>query len=70
MLLTINLNLYTLLIVFTIYFYIIYTDYAVEIFHSALANELFTCGLRPDSRLPMMHIDDCIDTTVKVWCFP
>jgi len=46
------------------------TDYAVEIFHSALANELFTCGLRPDSRLPMMHIDDCIDTTVKFLMAP
>lgn len=41
------------------------TDYAVEIFHSALAGSDFLCGLRNDSRLPMMHIDDCINATVK-----
>lgn len=41
------------------------TDYAVEIFHHALQGNDFVCGLRDDSRLPMMHIDDCINATVK-----
>jgi len=41
------------------------TDYAVEIFHAALNGEDFTCGLQPDTRLPMMHIDDCINSTVQ-----
>jgi len=41
------------------------TDYAVEIFHHALQGNDFVCGLQSDSRLPMMHIDDCINNTVK-----
>jgi len=46
------------------------TDYAVEIFHAAMNGEDFTCGLRNDSRLPMMHIDDCINATVKFLAAP
>jgi threonine 3-dehydrogenase len=41
------------------------TDYAVEIFHAALAGETFVCGLKPDTRLPMMHIDDCLNSTIQ-----
>lgn len=41
------------------------TDYAVEIFHAALSGETFVCGLKPDTRLPMMHIDDCLDSTIQ-----
>ena len=47
--------------------YFVGTDYAVEIFHAALNGEDFTCGLQPDTRLPMMHIDDCINSTVQVY---
>lgn len=36
------------------------TDYAVQIFHDALQYEKFQCYLRPDTRLPMMYIDDCL----------
>ncbi|XP_049775742.1 L-threonine 3-dehydrogenase, mitochondrial isoform X2 [Schistocerca cancellata] len=36
------------------------TDYAVAIFHEALKNGKYECYLRPDTRLPMMHINDCM----------
>nr|CAD7200429.1 unnamed protein product [Timema douglasi] len=35
------------------------TDYAVAIFFDILQNKKFECYLRPDTRLPMMHIEDC-----------
>uniref|UniRef100_A0A6A7FUK8 L-threonine 3-dehydrogenase, mitochondrial n=2 Tax=Hirondellea gigas TaxID=1518452 RepID=A0A6A7FUK8_9CRUS len=36
------------------------TDYAVQIFHNAIAGEEFECYLKPNTRLPMMYIDDCL----------
>ncbi|XP_033156951.1 L-threonine 3-dehydrogenase, mitochondrial [Drosophila mauritiana] len=36
------------------------TDYAVAVFHEALRNGKYTCYLRPDTRLPMMYIEDCL----------
>ncbi|XP_065332194.1 L-threonine 3-dehydrogenase, mitochondrial [Cloeon dipterum] len=36
------------------------TDYAVQIFHDALRTGQHKCYLRPDTRLPMMYIDDCL----------
>ncbi|KAB7506498.1 L-threonine 3-dehydrogenase, mitochondrial [Armadillidium nasatum] len=36
------------------------TDYAVQIFHDAIAGNEFECYLEPDTRLPMMYIDDCL----------
>ena len=36
------------------------TDYAVAIFHDALQTGHHECYLRPDARLPMMYIDDCL----------
>ena len=39
------------------------TDYAVDIFKSAVKNEDYTCYLKPDSMLPMMHVDDCLKAT-------
>lgn len=36
------------------------TDYAVQIFHDAIQGRHFECYLRPNSRLPMMYIDDCL----------
>ncbi|KAJ8385546.1 hypothetical protein AAFF_G00185000 [Aldrovandia affinis] len=41
------------------------TDYAVQIFHDALSSGQFECYLRADTRLPMMHIDDCHRATVE-----
>lgn len=42
------------------------TDYAVEIFHKAVAQEPYECFLDRDTRLPMMYMDDAIRATIKV----
>ncbi|XP_065843081.1 L-threonine 3-dehydrogenase, mitochondrial-like isoform X2 [Oscarella lobularis] len=42
------------------------TDYAVHIFYEAIKRGRYTCYLRPDTRLPMMYIDDCIRGTVEM----
>jgi nucleoside-diphosphate-sugar epimerase len=36
------------------------SDYAVAIFHDVLQTGKFECYLRPDTRLPMMYIKDCL----------
>uniref|UniRef100_G3NW95 L-threonine 3-dehydrogenase, mitochondrial n=1 Tax=Gasterosteus aculeatus aculeatus TaxID=481459 RepID=G3NW95_GASAC len=41
------------------------TDYAVQIFHDALSTGHYECYLRPDTRLPMMHISDCHRATIE-----
>ncbi|XP_070712284.1 L-threonine 3-dehydrogenase, mitochondrial-like, partial [Pempheris klunzingeri] len=40
------------------------TDYAVDIFQEAVKNRKYTCYLRGDTLLPMMHIDDCVKSTI------
>ncbi|XDV42722.1 hypothetical protein PO909_011339 [Leuciscus waleckii] len=42
------------------------TDYAVQIFHDAVKTGKFVCNLRPDTRLPMMFIEDCLRATLEV----
>jgi nucleoside-diphosphate-sugar epimerase len=42
------------------------TDYAVEIYHKALANEDYTCYLRENTRLPMIYIDDALRATIEL----
>lgn len=32
----------------------------MSIFHDALKSGKHTCNLKPDTRLPMMYIDDCL----------
>lgn len=39
------------------------TDYAVEIFHEAIKKGHYTCFLKPDTRLPMMYMDDAMRAT-------
>lgn len=46
------------------------TDYAVDIFHSSLDSGRFECNLGPNTRLPMMYIDDCIKATVDFMNLP
>ena len=42
------------------------TDYAVEIFHSALESGSYTCFLKEDTTLPMMHMADAVRATMEV----
>jgi nucleoside-diphosphate-sugar epimerase len=42
------------------------TDYAVEIFHSAVKGEPYECFLKEDTRLPMMYIPDAIRATIDL----
>lgn len=42
------------------------TDYAVEIYHKALAKGEYTCFLKEDTALPMMFMDDAIRATLQL----
>lgn len=42
------------------------TDYAVEIFHAAVAGTTYRCFLRPDSRLDMMYMPDAIQAAITL----
>lgn len=42
------------------------TDYAVEIYHEALRNGAYNCFLNPDTKLPMMFMDDAIRATINL----
>ena len=42
------------------------TDYAVDIYHSAVKNEKFSCFLNSDTKLPMMFMNDAIRSTIEL----
>lgn len=42
------------------------TDYAVDIFHSAIKEQKYECFLSPETKLPMMYIDDAIDAAIEI----
>ena len=44
-------------------------NYTLEIFFHALEKEKYKCWLGPKTALPMMYIDDCIKSTVKISFF-
>lgn len=46
------------------------TDYAVDIFHQAWNKGIFESYLKPDTRLPMMYIDDCLRSLVQLMEVP
>jgi threonine 3-dehydrogenase len=41
------------------------TDYAVKVFHDALDSGHHECYLRPDTKLPMMYLDDCLMSVLQ-----
>jgi nucleoside-diphosphate-sugar epimerase len=46
------------------------TDYAIDIFHSALKFGRYTSFLGPDTRLPMMYMPDAIRATLELMDAP
>lgn len=42
------------------------TDYAVHIFYEAIKNKYYKCFLKPDTTLPMMHIEDAVRATLEL----
>ena len=42
------------------------TDYAVNIFHAALAEGRYTCFLKPDTRMDMLYMPDAIRAIVEL----
>ena len=46
------------------------TDYAVDIYHKAILGEDFTCFLGPDTRLPMLYMDDAIQGVLQLMDAP
>lgn len=46
------------------------TDYAVDIYHKAIAGEDFECFLKEDTYLPMMYMPDAIKATIDLMHAP
>lgn len=42
------------------------TDYAVDIFFKAIEEGSYECFLKPDTRLPMMYMNDAVDATIQI----
>jgi nucleoside-diphosphate-sugar epimerase len=42
------------------------TDYAIEIFHEAIAEKHYDCFLKKDTYLPMMYMPDAIRATIEL----
>lgn len=46
------------------------TDYAVDIYHKAIATNNYTCFLSENTVLPMMYMDDAIKATIAIMQVP
>ena len=46
------------------------TDYAVEIYHSAVKQEKYLCFLNSETKLPMIFMDDAIRSTIELMQAP
>ncbi len=42
------------------------TDYAIDIFHKAIAYKKYECYIAEDTELPMMYMDDAIKATINL----
>jgi nucleoside-diphosphate-sugar epimerase len=42
------------------------TDYAVDIFFKAIDDGHYNCFLEPDTRLPMMYMEDAVNATIQL----
>ncbi|MFO7734739.1 MAG: L-threonine 3-dehydrogenase [bacterium] len=43
------------------------TDYAVAIYYEAIKNKKYNCFVKPDTKLPMMYMPDCLKSTVDLF---
>ncbi|WP_292889290.1 NAD-dependent epimerase/dehydratase family protein [Nonlabens sp.] len=46
------------------------TDYAIDIFHKAVAGAHYNCFLSKDTELPMMYMEDAVRATVEIMRAP
>ncbi|MFV0566947.1 MAG: NAD-dependent epimerase/dehydratase family protein [Flavobacteriaceae bacterium] len=46
------------------------TDYAVDIYHKAVNEEVFNCYLKENAMLPMIYMDDAIRATIELMDAP
>ncbi|QJP34116.1 NAD-dependent epimerase/dehydratase family protein [Nonlabens sp. Ci31] len=46
------------------------TDYAIDIFHKAVAGENYNCFLSKDTELPMMYMEDAVRAAVEIMRAP
>jgi nucleoside-diphosphate-sugar epimerase len=46
------------------------TDYAVDIFHKAIAKKKYDCFLSSETKMPMMYMDDAIRATIAIMQAP
>jgi nucleoside-diphosphate-sugar epimerase len=46
------------------------TDYAVDIFHKAIAEKKYDCFLSSETKMPMMYMDDAIAATIQIMQSP
>jgi len=46
------------------------TDYAVDIFHKAIATKKYDCFLSSETKMPMMYMDDAIAATIQIMQSP
>ncbi|MGR9363694.1 NAD-dependent epimerase/dehydratase family protein (plasmid) [Rhizobium leguminosarum] len=46
------------------------TDYAIDIFHSALRKETYSCFLKEGEPLPMMYMEDAVRATIELMDAP
>lgn len=46
------------------------TDYAVDIFHKAIADKKYECFLSSETKMPMMYMEDAIDATINIMKAP
>lgn len=46
------------------------TDYAVDIYHKAVAGKTFICFLKEESALPMMYMSDAVKATIDLMTAP